>query len=437
MSDNEELASEPGADVAGISGRHRWGWYLFDFANSVLIINGGLYFPQWIVVDNHVSDFWFNFIIVLSSLLLLVTGPILGILSDRRVKGISFLRYTSAAMFLAGVGIGVGGRIIEERTLRVGLALACFFGIMYCYQLSLVFYNVMLADISRPDRYARISGKGYAWGWIGGILGIFFIMPFVEGKVPFFQPAGRIQAILPSTIVFGILTAISLHMLRDIRFVPSKTQREPLGALVRGFLRDIRETLRSHNLCYFLLSYLLFSDAVLTLQNNSTIYMEKVLSFSDNMKAYQFLLVLVTGVIGGIASGYIAERFGLKRTLVGVLIGWIVTVSCLGLITNGAVFTVFFGLLGFLNGAVWNVSRVMFMLLIPEQKRGEYFGIYSSYERFASVIGPLVWSAPIVLLPSLGAVRYQVAWLTMVPLLLVSISFLTKVQTDDRATSLA
>lgn len=40
---------------SGTNRRQRWGWYLFDFANSILIINGSLYFPQWLVIDNKVS----------------------------------------------------------------------------------------------------------------------------------------------------------------------------------------------------------------------------------------------------------------------------------------------------------------------------------------------------------------------------------------------
>jgi len=44
------------------------GWYLYDFANSFLIINGSLYFPQWIIgPTNTESDFWYNFAFVASS----------------------------------------------------------------------------------------------------------------------------------------------------------------------------------------------------------------------------------------------------------------------------------------------------------------------------------------------------------------------------------
>ncbi len=34
-------------------------WALYDFANSLLVINATVYFSQWVVVDRGLTDFWF------------------------------------------------------------------------------------------------------------------------------------------------------------------------------------------------------------------------------------------------------------------------------------------------------------------------------------------------------------------------------------------
>src|SRR5690348_2466459 len=115
----------------------RWAWYLFDFANSILIINGSLYFPQWIVVHNKVSDTLFNSAFVISSLLLLVTGPILGRHSDRHGDPWKLLALSSLALFLGGLAIAVGP-MLSNHTLMVTVELVAFFVVLYSYQLSLV-----------------------------------------------------------------------------------------------------------------------------------------------------------------------------------------------------------------------------------------------------------------------------------------------------------
>jgi len=430
MTANEIQPSTVPSPPAGAR-RRMWGWYLFDFANSILIINGGLYFPQWIVVDNQISDLWFNVAIVLGSLVLLLTAAPLGVLSDRRWGSLPLLRYTSLAMFLGGLTIAAAGLLIPDRFARVTLSLFAFAVIMYAYQLSIVFYNVLLGRVSVRSDYGRVSGVGLAWGWIGGILGILFIMPFVAGQVPFFQPAGRIQAILPSTILYGVLVLTSLFLIRDAdASLPSDGSSTDFKQAFRGLIQNIRDLPHQKALWCFLLAYFLYSDAVLTIQNNSTIYMERVLRLSDDMKAVEFIIVLVTGAIGAIASGRLTRGSGLRRSLQTTIWCWAIAVLVSGLIRDATWFTVLFAILGLLNGALWNLSRVLFLQLIPVERRGEYFGIYSSYERSATMIGPLIWSAVVISLPTLGTARYQLAWLTMAPILVVSAVLLSSVRLE-------
>src|SRR5258705_13981417 len=75
-------------------------WALFDFANSVLITNGGLYFSQWLVVDHGVAEIWYNFALSLTSFVVLLTAPIIGKIGDRNNNWWHFLWATGVIMFI-------------------------------------------------------------------------------------------------------------------------------------------------------------------------------------------------------------------------------------------------------------------------------------------------------------------------------------------------
>lgn len=411
--------------------RQRYGWYLFDFANSVLIINGGLYFPQWIVVDRGLSVLYFNLMITFVSLLLITTAPILGMIADRKVGYVVFLRLISAAMFIAAAALGVLTYVESDALLIVFLALAAFFVIMYGYQLSLVFYNAMLGRLATSETYSKVSGLGLAYGWLGGVFGIVAIFPFVQGFVPYFQAAGREQAFLPAAVLFGLLILFSLYLIRDDRPTIAPTGRKSILGLYAEFYREVKTILHNKALIYFLVCYIFFAEAVLTIQNNSTLYLDVVMRYEDNVKALLFLLLLVMAAVGGVASGYGAFRYGIKRCLSVTLTAWVVVLLLVSVTSNQLLFVILFGVIGVLFGSLWNLSRVLFMLLIPSRKRGGYFGLYSSFERFTSLLGPVLWSAPVMLLGAPGG--YRVAIIEMAALLFVSLVVLVRIQIPNAA----
>ncbi len=383
------------------------------------------------VIDNGVPDLWFNATLILSSVALLVTSPVLGLTSDRAVPRLRYLWYCSAIMFVCGLAIPLVGFNIQDHTTRVTLALVLFFAIMYAYQLSLVFYNAMLSGISQPGAYSRVSGSGLAWGWVGGIIAVLFILPFVQGFVPPFQPASRLHAILPSTVLFGILALVSLYLLRGTPDHPSGTALSSLSSLFREVWHDFREMARGTALWKFLLAYFFFSDAILTIQNNCTIYMDAVFRMSDNAKAAQFISVLLFSSLGAVISGRIRGVSPIRTTLLVSLVGWVGAIAIAASTSSPLVFSVSFAVMGFLNGVVWNNSRVLFLLLAPPAKRGQYFGLYSSFERLATFFGPLMWSAPLTLLPSASPIAYRLALVSMAVLILPSIFLLRTVVINE------
>ena len=162
-------------------------WGLFDFANSILVINGGLYFSQWLA-DSYVGgESWFNYSLAITSFIVLITGPIIGAIGDRKNSWMKILWLTTALMSFCTLGIAILPRVFLSGALLLLFPLILFCLINYCYQISTLFYNSLLGKIAKPEAYARVSGFGGAMGWSGAIFGLGVILPFAEGKIKLFR----------------------------------------------------------------------------------------------------------------------------------------------------------------------------------------------------------------------------------------------------------
>jgi UMF1 family MFS transporter len=393
--------------------RHFLGWCLFDFAGSLLMINGGLYFPQWVVIDNHVPDFWYNGTTICVSVLLIASSAFIGSLGDRNARDIQFLVWTSIAMFMSTAALHFIS-LLGSLHLRGVLGLSAFGVLLYNYQIGIVFYNGMLADVGTGQEFARKSATGLAAGWLGGIVGIVTVYPFVAGVWHIPNVMGRSAAFLPTSLIYGGLAVISLILLRDYKRADSSLREETYKPRKRsGFLVELSSVARNPFLALFLVTFFLYGDAVLTIENNITIFLENVWHFSDQTKAILFLSLLIMAGVGGFASAEIARRLGLPKTLLFILYAWVALLIVICLTTNEAAFLGLFLIMGVLYGAVWNISRVFFLTLLPIRERGKYFGIYSAFERFSSIVGPLLWSVPIVLFPAGSSTGYRCSMAAM------------------------
>jgi MFS transporter, UMF1 family len=401
-----------------ISARH--GWYLYDFGNSILIVNGGLYFPQWLVAGNQVSDAVYNACFILSSILLLTIAPLVGLAADYTKRPFRYLIVSSALLVVAGVGVGLAP-FIADRPFRVTIAVISFFFVLVTYQLSLVFYNSLLGYVSDEKDYERVSGRGFAWGWMGGIAGIAFSLPFSRAG----QDSSGIYCILPSAVLTAAVMTVSLCLMSRRKNELSE------GASILKIQATVKSATVPPNgkstIWTFLLCYFFFSDAVLTLQNNSTIYMEAVLRMDDRYKAAQFLLVLVTSAIGSLLSEWVARKVGLREALWYVIFAAAFVIFLTPFFTGLVEFSAAVAFMGLLNGCIWSLSRVFFIELIPEGRRNTYFGFYATFERFSTLIGPLTWTVVVSYIDS-DPGRYRVAWGTMSSFLFISLWLLGRIK---------
>jgi UMF1 family MFS transporter len=399
------------------SSRCRWGWYLYDFADAILIFNGVLYFPKWIVIGSGAGEFSYNLAIALTTILLVVSNPVAGLLSDVKYGRLLFLRLAQYAVGGGALLIIVSGIAFPPGPARTLLALGAFAILMYGHQASSAFYNALLPAVAESTRtYADVAGTGFAFRRAGALAGVLATLPIATIHL---SDTGPPAPFLVATLLYIVLTTVALRMMPD----------EPHAGGARGRLRGsaVFETLRHDFACLcgdrrvliFLVASLVFMDAILTVEANVTLYMDRVMHLGESAKAFLLVLLLATSALGAKACGPLVARCGLRASFTTILLCGTLALAGVATVRGAPAFAALLAIVGAAYGAVSTCARATYLILIPADRRAEYLALYGSFERCASVTGPLAWGAIVGLLGIDSG--YRVAMLAMAALVAVSI----------------
>ena len=378
-------------------------WSLYDFANTIWALNIiTLYFPLWVTQEMGAEQWVFSLALSGSMLAVAVTCPMLGAVSDRFGRRIPFLTVlVLVCVVLTGMMGRVGGLI----------AALVFFAIAnFAYQSGNVFYDSLLATVSREDNRGKVSGLGVALGYVGSILGILMIAPIANNW-------GRGATFLPTGAIF-LLFALPCFLL-----VKESPGEAPLsvGLFREGYaqlFRTLRKARTHANLLRFIAARFLYVDAVNTLLVFMAIYVTEVIGFTDNEVRILLATSSSFAIVGSLFYGWLVDRIGPKKTLTIVLIQWMVVFIAVAATFHGPVFWVIGALAGIALGGTWTADRAFLTRLAPPEQMGEFFGLYQLAGRFAAVIGPIVWGFITWVfstdgLIDLGDLRFRIAVLVL------------------------
>ena len=410
-------------------------WILYDFANTIYSMNiVSMYFPTWITIDLALGDQYVSFANSFSMILVALTLPILGEISDRYNRKIPFLITFTLLCVSFTAFIGVAGYAFNDITIKVFLAIIFYTIGNYAYQGGLVFYNALLPNVCSEKSIGRVSGYGVAIGYFGSILGLILVLPLVEGtlfglNIPFIEKGGSIAAFIPSAILFLIFAIPAFLLIKDQK-TDIQTQKFKLD-ITTSFKKiwdGISNTKKYPGLRRFLIAKFFYEDAIQTFIIFMAVYLRKVMGFTQ-AGATKFFIVVIPGAIIGLAIfGILTDHLGPKKTLSLVLIGWIASLSLIIYTMNIVTFWIIGGFIGAFMGSTWTAARPLLISLVPKNMLGEFFGLYSLSGKLAAIFGPIVWAIVVNAFDSFGVVfKYKAAIAALTILIIIGLIILQKV----------
>ncbi|MBW1839564.1 MAG: MFS transporter [Deltaproteobacteria bacterium] len=363
-------------------------------------------------MDKGGEDILYSFALSGSMLLVAISMPLLGAFSDRMGRRIPLLiGLTLLSVFFAG-SIGIFDHLI--------LGLIFFALANFGYHAALVPYDALLPRVSRGYAVGRIAGIGVALGYVGAILGIMMVKPFVS-------ESGRAASFIPTAALFLVFSLPCFFMVKEGKGKAAVISWRAVREEALKIKNTLVSTAKYPGLLRFLIANFIFCDAVNTVIAFMSVYAHQVVGFSDDKIRILLIVSTTFAVAGSLLFGWVTDRLGAKRTLMVVLGIWIIGLVVAMVSFAPALFWMVGPIVGIALGGTWVSARVLVIDLSPPEKIGEIYGLYNMGGKFGFILGPLVWGAIVWAFSGLGILRYRIAIFSMLLFIVGGLYLLRKV----------
>jgi len=327
------------------------------------------------------------YVVTIATVLSFLAMPVVGALADRSSSKKTWLAAYAivGALAAACLFFVTGGNwVLGAALLIVGnVALIA----------SLTVYAAILIDVAEPDERDHVSTRGWAFGYVGGLVLLVISLALVQ-LLPFGLTTG--EAVRICFVLAGLWwAAFTIVPYRGLRDRPVTETRS--AVTVGGSFSQLRDTFR-HVRDYpqtlrFLIAFLFFNDGVQTVIAVAAVYGAEELGMKTTYVILAVILVQITGIIGALVMGRLAANRGAYRVIRGALVVWVVIVGIGFVIPAGSLplFLLLAACIGLVVAGTQALSRSLYSQLIPLGREGEYFSLYQACERGTSWLGTLVF----------------------------------------------
>ena len=384
-------------------------WVIYDLANTIFALGVvGLYFSDWLVAEGH-PDTYLAAVQAGAAAVVIFLAPWVGARSDVLGKRVPTLVATTLLAVATTALLATG---------PVWLTLLMLWIAVISVNTGSVVYDALLVDVSTEENRGRVSGWGIGVGYVGSFIGLglgLFALDVAGWGYP-----GAFRLIASAFFVFALPAFFFIHERPGVANAPLPTVPE----IARRLIHSWQKARTYEGVVPFLVGRFFYTDAINTLIGGFlAIFVIDELGYDRESFTVLLGIAITAAIFGGIGAGPVIERIGPLRVLRLVLVMWILAiVSGILAATTGLIEIAWvIGPVGGLAlGATWASDRVVMIKVSPPRHLGEFYGLYATVGRFATIAGPLVWALIVdaIGLPrsyAMGALAGFIAigWLTL------------------------
>ena len=399
-----------------IKKRSLYSWLFFDLANTVYaFVIPGLYFSVWLVTEQGWTDQALGFATSGAMVIVAILGPWVGARSDGSQGKKPMLLITTLICIIATFLLG---------TFDVAISVLFFIVSLIGFNLGSVVYDALLISVSSTENRGRISGLGVAFGYVGSLLGF--------GVATILQNYGYsyVEIFRSVAIMFLIFSLPAFIFIKEKK-VSNEKSTIKITESISLVIKSWKHSTQYPGLTRFLVGRFFYADAINTLISGLlAVYLVEEVGLSPTDSQNLLGLAIIISIIGGYVFGKAADKYGPRKLTLISLVCWMLSLSIAIIATEFDQLWLIYvtGVLGGFNiGGIFAVDRVFMTRLSPEKHLGEFYGLYSTVGRFATIIGPLLWG---FIVNTLGLGRNP-ALFSLIILLLISF-FIIKGVSDEQ-----
>jgi UMF1 family MFS transporter len=380
------------------------------------------YFATHVAANPARGQALWGFATAASGLVIALLSPVLGAVADASGHRKPWIA-AFGALLVMGSSLMWFARPGDPSTIP---ALLAAYGIASIgVEFALVFNNSMMPTLVPPNRIGRLSGTGWAIGYVGGILSLVLVLGFLaaspqDGYTLFgFKPVFGLDPLThQGDRITGPLTAIwfMVFALPMFVFTPDYPAKRSIREGLREGMVELKQTLRElpkqKSIAAFLLANMIYTDALVSLFAFGGIYAAGTFGWNTIQIGTFGIILAIAGTFGAWLGGKLDDRLGPKRVIAGsmlVLLFAIIAILTVdkerilfvrvappvpnALLFDSAAeraYLVLGCLIGMAGGPLQAASRTLLIRMAPRDRITQYFGLFALTGKITSFVGPLL-----------------------------------------------
>lgn len=357
------------------------GWMFYDFANSAFttVIVSVVYSYYFVHVvaqgPKGYGDHLWGLAVGISMTLVAITAPFLGAVADyssAKKKLLIFFTYITiiftALLYFVKTGDVLAGMIF-------------FIIANYSFNSANVFYDAFLPEVSTPKTIGKVSGFGWALGYLGGLVSLVVSLKLQADNISLVFPMIALHVMFFSLITF--------FLLKEVRRPYKRTNYFKVA--VRRTWFSLRRITGMKDLLRYLISYFFYNDGIYTVIVFAAPFGVERFGMGVQDIIVYFILAQFTSLLGAGFFGWLTDKLNVKISLTLSLLIW-VGVIIWAFFCQSTLEYYFVGLAaGLAIGSSQANSRTMLSLLTPRRRQAEFFGFFTLTGRLSSILGPVLY----------------------------------------------
>ena len=405
-------------------------WIFFDWAAQpyftlITTFIFAPYFTSFVAPDPASGQALWGFATAAAGLAIALLSPVLGAIADASGRRKPWIAGFGALLVIGSclMWIGKPGDPSVIPMLLLAYSIASVGA-----EFATVFNNAMMPTLVPPDKIGRLSGTGWATGYVGGIISLILVLGFLAaspetgrtlfGFVPLFgldpvtHQGDRITG--PLTGIWFIIFVLPMFLL-----TPDYPAKHPPREALREGLIELKQTLgelpQRKSMATFLLANMIYTDGLVSLFAFGGIYAAGTFGWHTIQIGTFGIILAIAGTFGAWLGGKLDDKLGPKRVITGSMLILLLAITAILLVDKDSILFVqvappapgaalFSGaaeraylvlgcLIGAAGGPLQAASRTLLIRLAPKDRIAQYFGLFALTGKVTSFIGPLLIGA--------------------------------------------
>ncbi len=401
--------------------RRIWGWIGFDWASQpyntlLLTFIFGPYFVSTVIADPVRGQAIWGYGVGAAGIVMAIFAPILGAMADNSGRRRPWIWLFSVMYVVGSFALWWALPGSSSAMLILTLFLVGLIGMEF----ATIFTNAYLPELAPRAQIGRLSGTGWAMGYVGGLITLVVMLLFLAenedgvtllGRAPLF---GLDPGMREGTRSVGPLTAIwyavfMVPFFLWVRDQPGVAKSDlSVGAALSRLWATIRGLRHNRSFASYLGASMMYRDALNGLYTFGGIYAAGVLGWSVVDIGIFGILAVITGAVFAWLGGFADKAFGPRPVIFfcililiacGLMVIGVSRMSVLGMAVGAGsslpdiAFYALGSTIGAAGGALQSASRTMLVRQADPARMTEGFGLYALAGKATAFAAPLMIGA--------------------------------------------